>query len=283
MPSSDICPIKLDDGCYLNGLEFHQRSYRDHNDRSPHSHEETFLILIVQGQVEEIHKKQSYVRTPSTLIVLPAGETHSTRFCGGVRTFEIALQSAWQERLRPYSALVERPATYQQGNPVRLALRLYNEFRQQDSVTPLMLEGLLLELLAQLERNKTGTTDRSGPRWLRQASDFLRAHYTESLSVDAIAAAVGVHPAHLVRTFRQRNGCTIGDFIRDLRVEHASRLLSTSGLSLGQIALDSGFADQSHFCRIYKNRTGMTPSEYQKVCGCAGLRQNDSLIQGADG
>jgi AraC family transcriptional regulator len=205
--------------------------------------------------------------------VLPAGETHSTRYCGGAQTFEIALQATWQERLRPYSALLQRPATYQQGTPVWLARRLYHEFQQRDNVTPLMLEGLLLEMLAQLERTRTATAERRSPQWLRHACEFLHAHYTESLSVDAVAAAAGVHPAHVVRTFRQHYGCTLGDYIRDLRVEHASRLLSTSELFLGQIALEAGFADQSHFCRTYKNRTGMTPSEYRKVFGYANLRQ----------
>jgi AraC-like DNA-binding protein len=57
---------------------------------------------------------------------------------------------------------------------------------------------------------------------------------------------------------------SFGDYIRKLRIEKATHLLSDPSLSLGEIAYLTGFSDQSHFNRIFKKHTGSTPSEYRK-------------------
>jgi AraC family transcriptional regulator len=150
---------------------------------------------------------------------------------------------------------------------------MHREFLQRDNLTPLALEGMLLELLAQMTRESSGGGESQCPRWLRQAQDFLHAHFTESLSVEAVAAAAGVHPSHLMRGFRRHCRCTIGDYVRRLRVEYACHLLSTSGAPAAEIARTVGFADQSHFTRTFKGCTGMTPAAFQKVSGRASRRQ----------
>ncbi len=170
-------------GCQFNGLGFYERSYSGRDGRPTHTHDEAYLILVLHGIVEETRKRQTEVRTPAMLTLLPAGDPHSTHFCGGVRTFEIALPAPWSERLGRYVSLMERYAIYQNDIPTWLSLRLYREFRHQDSATPLMLEGLLLELLAQMARGGREDEATPGSRWLVQARDFLHAHFTESLSL----------------------------------------------------------------------------------------------------
>ena len=78
-------------------------------------------------------------------------------------------------------------------------------------------------------------TESKPPLWLRQARDLLHDQFTESPSLGDIAEAVGVHPAHLARVFRQRYHCSIGDYLRNLRFERARHLLSSSDASLGEV------------------------------------------------
>ncbi|HLK55180.1 MAG TPA: AraC family transcriptional regulator, partial [Chthonomonadaceae bacterium] len=110
------------------------------------------------------------------------------------------------------------------------------------------------------------------PAWLRQAREFLHAHFTEEVSIGAIAAAVNVHPSHLMRGFRKHYQMSIGDYVRKLRIEYACSLLSHSDLFPAQVGYTVGFAQQSHFCRTFKALVGMTPTEYQKSAGHAILR-----------
>jgi AraC family transcriptional regulator len=69
----------------------------------------------------------------------------------------------------------------------------------------------------------------------------------------------------LSREFRRYYSCTVGEYVRHLRIEYACRLLSASNASLAEIALAAGFFDQSHFARNFKWQTGMTPHEYRRI------------------
>jgi AraC family transcriptional regulator len=64
--------------------------------------------------------------------------------------------------------------------------------------------------------------------------------------------------------FRQQYGCTVGDYVRKLRLDFASRQLATSSASLAAIALAAGFADQSHFTKAFRRASGMTPAEWRR-------------------
>jgi AraC family transcriptional regulator len=101
-----------------------------------------------------------------------------------------------------------------------------------------------------------------GAPWLRMAEELIRARFTEAVGLNSMAKEIGVCPVHLAREFRRHYGCTVGQRIRQLRVEHALNLILHSGRPLSEIALSAGFADQSHFSRTFRKQTGMTPSQF---------------------
>jgi len=83
--------------------------------------------------------------------------------------------------------------------------------------------------------------------------------------LEALAATVGVHPVHLAREFRRRFHETVGHRIRDLRVARACQLLAESPLPLVEIAMEVGYADQAGFSTVFRQRTGLTPSEFRRL------------------
>jgi AraC-like DNA-binding protein len=72
-----------------------------------------------------------------------------------------------------------------------------------------------------------------------------------------------VHSAHLARAFRKRYGQSIGSFLLERRLDWAARELEDTERPLVEIALASGFADQSHFTRRFRQRHGVTPGQYR--------------------
>jgi AraC family transcriptional regulator len=82
-------------------------------------------------------------------------------------------------------------------------------------------------------------------------------------TLSQLAAEVGVHPIYLARSFRKHYRCTVGEYVRRLRIETACREISVSRKSLSEIATASGFYDQSHFSNAFKRYTGMTPAEFR--------------------
>jgi AraC family transcriptional regulator len=101
------------------------------------------------------------------------------------------------------------------------------------------------------------------PLWLVQARAFIDAHFAERLALATLAAAVGVHPVHLARTFRRVYRTTIGAYVREARVDFARRRLVATTAPIAAIAAEAGFCDQSHFCRQFKRQIGMSPAEYR--------------------
>jgi AraC family transcriptional regulator len=73
-----------------------------------------------------------------------------------------------------------------------------------------------------------------------------------------------MHPVSLARAFRRAHGCSITWYRRRSRVRRAADLLTTA-MPLADVAMESGFTDQSHFCRVFKVETGLTPSVYRRL------------------
>ena len=93
---------------------------------------------------------------------------------------------------------------------------------------------------------------------------YLAAHFRERVSLSALAAAAGRNPAALCRYFRERTGKTPFEYLAEMRIGHAVRLLKHSDLTCSQIAYESGFNSYALFVRQFRRITGMTPDRYRR-------------------
>lgn len=262
---------KLSPGCYLGtvtqslamgGLLLIERKYTLNARIPTHAHENAYFCLALQGQYTENYGNRTRSCPPMTLAYHPAEEVHSEHYQStDGRAFNVELNAAWMRRVEAWAPQLRDPADVPMGLPVVLAARLYREFRLQDGVSPLAIEGLVLEILAELVRLAGPPRP---PSWLARARDLLDDRVQENLGLDQIAAEVGVHPVHLATMFRRRFRQTPGEYQRHLRVAFACRQLVTTDAPLTEIALAAGFVDQSHFKRIFKAHVGMTPRAYRR-------------------
>src|SRR5262249_29025399 len=99
--------------------------------------------------------------------------------------------------------------------------------------------------------------------WLMRLRDYLDAHCTDPLSMEALVEIAGRHPVHVSREFRSHFGKTISGFIRERRVLRAVELVGRTALPLSEVALQCGFYDQSHFTNAFRRCTGTTPNRYR--------------------
>jgi AraC family transcriptional regulator len=234
----------------------------------PHSHARPFLYLVLKGVCKETCSNRTQTWRPSTLVFHPAGDIHSNQWLGALgRCFHIEVGESRQEQIRQCAAILDHPTYFEGGLVPWLAHRLYREYTRTDDLSSLALEGLALEVLAEMSRPGAADLETSAHGWVLQIRDLLRDQFQKPPSLDDISRVVGIHPAHLARVFRKQFGCTIGDFVRRLRVRHACQQLSTSDAPLARIALDAGFSDQSHFTRVFRLHTRMTPAEFRRISG----------------
>ncbi len=231
-----------------------------------HEHARSFCCLVLEGHGTEACDGHTRPVGPSTLLFHPAGHAHADCWPSGGRCFHIEFGSPWRDRVREHAGVLEQPARFDGGPMVWLAARLYDELRGLDGVSHLAIEGLALELIASGARAAERKGHRRPPAWLRRAEELLAARFQDPPALGEVAAVAGVHPVHLATVFRRHLGCTPGDYVRRRRVEFACDRL-VAGEPLIDVALRAGFADQSHFCRVFKALTGMTPTAYRRLFG----------------
>lgn len=268
--------IRYSEGCFpakilgaAKAAEFRltETSYAPRHSLPKHSHEHACFVVVLRGTFSETYESNARECDPFTVIFRPPHEIHRDIFSDrGARCLNIEVSEQWLGRVSVYSRALDHSADFR-GHPfMRLAARLDREYRQMDEASPLMIESLLLEIVAESSRRAAHPpAGGQPPRWLACAEEMIRAHFSEPLTLTDIAAAVDAHPLHLSALFRQTYGCTVGEYSRRLRVEFAASELSRSERPIIEIALAAGFYDQSHFSRTFKRHTGLTPAAYRAV------------------
>jgi len=103
------------------------------------------------------------------------------------------------------------------------------------------------------------------PSQLNRAKEMLRNHLHGAISIAEVATACGLSRGYFIRAFREATGETPHRWVLQRRVERARGLLTESELALADVALVCGFADQSHFTRIFARLIGVPPGNYRRT------------------
>lgn len=100
---------------------------------------------------------------------------------------------------------------------------------------------------------------------IHSALQYMRKNFCEPLSIEALAAMHNLSPSYFRTIFKKHTGSSPIDYLIDLRVNYAAQLLLGSNLSVQEISEMTGFQSQAYFSRIFKQKLGLTPTEYRKI------------------
>lgn len=163
------------------------------------------------------------------MIFKPAGERHSDQFTrDGGRCLLVEIPPKRLELFGSCGSLLQRPGQVRSTRLASLGWRMRQEFLTDDACSALAVEGLLLEIVAESAR----------------------------VSIQKETGREGE-----ARTFNRHYHTSVGEYLRRLRLEAAARDLVDSEASIAEIAAGLGFFDQSHFTRLFKRWTGLTPMQ----------------------
>ena len=220
-----------------------------------HFHEDAFLTFASRGSFEEVLRTRALRCAPFDVLARPAGEVHANRYGdGGTACVLVRVSRDGVERL------FERPAALPRALAAPLAMRIARELADEDACSPLVVEGLLLELIGGALRPPGAAAP-----WLARVRESLHAHATSPVTMRELAAAAGVHPTTLARAFRAAFRCTPGEYLRRIRLEQAMNALAATNVPLAEIAATAGYCDQSHFSKAFRRATRMTPAQYRRA------------------
>lgn len=248
-----------------NGLRFTEKAYASRATLPTHAHELSHFCFVLAGSYQEHIAAKRYERGPTALVFYPPDVSHGEEHFTRGRHFLVEIDFKGLEKIRDYGARLGEPVLVGSDSSLWLAARMYREFSERDGFSALVLESITTELLIAASRQDTRSPERKPPAWLERVKEFLRENFSEPPGLDDLAKAVNIHPTHLARVFRQFERCTVGDYIREVRINYARERMLLSKEPLVEIALAAGFADQTHFTRSFKRITGMTPTEFRRI------------------
>lgn len=135
--------------------------------------------------------------------------------------------------------------------------------RSSDMRINLEFSARLYEFMSLLMENLR-VVEKSEDIYLSAAKRYIKSHYFDDITVEEVAAHVGISRKYLFAIFKRTLGISPKDYIVDYRMKRAVEFLGDEGLSVGNIAYSVGYKDPLTFSKIFKLKMGVSPTEYRK-------------------
>lgn len=264
---------KIDIVPQLQNLEIARTSYIDH-EFPRHLHETYVIEVVIQGTVEFECAGKQYLAPAGSIILIHPEDVHTGRSANGqpVTYWSFCPTSEWMQWLLRSINCQERSIAFASPTmsdpPVARLLRAAHDALQNQTEI-LDAESLMtpaFSALLQTQCARLDSTQYRGnePCAIRRAKEHLDAEFSEQIHLAELAKISGLSSFYFLRSFRKATGLTPHEYLCNLRVERARKLLA-SGASIAESAAQTGFFDQSHLHRHFRRILGITPGQYRAI------------------
>lgn len=232
------------------------------NWKFPHHVHQSFheMILVVHGQIETQIAGQVLRGRKGDVLWYPMQTPHAERSVGreAMETLFVSFEVDDDAARSESSPLI----AFDRNGRIEQQLRwifdmVPGDGKEEKQVLDYLMHTAFFEF-QRLTRNPQPSD------LLLRIKRFVRAHISESLTLDDLAREVSISRFYFSRVFRKQTGMTPMNYLRRLRVEAAETLILRTPLALKTIAAQVGFADEYHFSRVFRRETGHPPSALRR-------------------
>jgi AraC-like DNA-binding protein len=173
----------------------------------------------------------------------------------------------WQSLIEQFGPVI---SFEHQLDPIACISELYSLIYSNTQLDKYYVSSQLYRFVMELHRISEGydiVQFKDSPEPVRTAIRYMQSQYAASLSLDDIADKAGLSKYHFSRVFLGKTGIQPMHYLRKIRIEKASALLSQTGKTLEIIARETGFDNSNYFIRVFKSLVGMTPNQYRLSTG----------------
>lgn len=257
----------LDSGSYygntLKSINMHnlilsETSYAPGVQIPHHYHKNFYICYVVEGSYQEYFYNKKIDCIVGDIIIHPNAFEHANAFSKKKgRCFNIEITDGGNEKFQLADINYQNLKYSTLHTSVE---KIYSEFKFSDVFSSVIIEGLVLETIGNLGR----LTKSIGPYWLKKVQRIV-LETNGSVSLSDVADQLNISASHLAREFKKTNGITFGEYVRKTRIQQACNQLKNSKADILEIALEYGFADQSHFTRTFKKVMNITPLQFKNM------------------
>lgn len=226
-----------------------------------HAHDRATLLISLGPAFEERIEGSSTAVQCLDVVWKPGGATHENHYPRGARSFIVEFsRDFWSDR----DEQLRRDPWIGRGLPAAILRVLRDRVFSSSDPLGVELDELLTCSLDQIRCARAETVP--APDRMARVRDRLRSTVAAPPRLAELAAEVELHPSHLCRLFRRQFGCSMGEYVRRVRIRRALELLTRQPRSsLSGIAFDLGYADQPHFTRDFRRLVGVPPGRYRSM------------------
>jgi AraC family transcriptional regulator len=245
------------------GMHAFEAEYDPESRLPEHGHAAPFFTYVLRGSYVE-RAGQHARQCNRGAVIFHDYESHKNEVGpAGTVSFSVELDPELWREFTDGAGMVRAVAGHVLGGDIEWpALQVWRAFHQPDTTSTLGVEEAIV-LLCEATRGACARGVFEPHQRLDRCSAYLDAHLMEIHRLADVAKIAGVHPMHLVKLFRRRFGCSLGEYLRRRRVAWACGRLARGEETITSIALDAGFADHAHFTRTFVRVTGSTPRWYR--------------------
>ncbi|MGI5894895.1 MAG: helix-turn-helix domain-containing protein [Candidatus Merdivicinus sp.] len=262
--------------------DFHIEYGRVNGNFEVHTHDFCEIFLVLSGTGLHISGDAEYPLQKGELFAVKGSERHGFRECQQLRILNIMFRVS----SLPVAQCRELPGFWvlflheqQFGSISHVVLQdgafakvlcwcedMIAEYQQAGEGSAAMCHALLTQLVIFLSRaceGVPGNLEQPDYR-LAKALVYLETHYRENIGLKQLAGMVGFSSRHFTRLFRQLYHKSPMQYLAEVRLGHACRMLAQSDASIAAIAEQCGFPDSNYFSRVFKNYTGVSPLHWKR-------------------
>lgn len=255
---------ETDQTLHLDGITLTNTEYT-HGFVDWHYHENAYFTFLIAGKVIEGNKKEKYTCMPGSLLFHHCEEPHyNIKPSGYTRGMHIELQKNWFLQNSFYASLLQGNINIINPDVKIMIYTIHKELKVLDGSSEIIIHETILKIVEKM-LHKSESTMYHKPAWVSKVKEILYDRSAEKISLKCLADELKIHSVHLSRDFSKHFRCTIGQYMRKIKIEKSLSLLQNKKHSLTDISTMCGFADQSHYLRCFKEFNGLNPSEFRKI------------------
>lgn len=231
-----------------------------------HTHDEAHVLVLHAGAYASSAEGMPEVCAEPAVLLNPPGTRHRDCFesLEGARFLTLSIDTgSW----RRFDEVATAPTRARRLSPHALlsGYRIWRELFDWDDASPLVIEAEVVGALLPCAHRDARLHDAHEPVWLRRARERLRDAPGSVPDIASLAREADLHPVYFARVFRRVHGCSPGEYLRRCRVDAAIAGLCGGAAPLAEIALQAGFADQSHMSHALRDAVGLSPRAVRQM------------------
>ncbi len=216
----------------------------------------------VDGKVYHLTKNQGFLICPQIVTYYEADNNDPWTYAW------VGFNGIKAEQYLRYAALSRCTPifTYDESNYIEKCFEQMLQFSQLKLSSEIRLQGLLYIFLSELiekAASKNACFNNQKDLYIKKAVQFMEANYSRHISIEQLAAYLGLNRSYFSALFKSVIQATPQEFLVKLRMDKASALLTHSNLSISEVSRSVGYEDPLSFSKIFKKVKGYSPKEYK--------------------